>query len=237
MKTKILLISLLVLGFIAFNWYFPFRDYMQDAVEWSQRQGHWGGLFYFFLFVGCVVFFIPVSPLIMMAGTVYGFWPAFLLVSAAGLASVIVTYALGRRMWRKRVEALRHRNQSFEAVFEAISRHGAFLVFLIRLNPLLPYSLLNYLFTIPKLDYRRYLFSSVLGMTPDILFYLYVGSLGKGWLDDSRGLTVWNWVILGAALLTTGIAIFIIRHLIRKAVHPDGEPGIPRPMQIRSAGN
>jgi uncharacterized membrane protein YdjX (TVP38/TMEM64 family) len=142
----------------------------------------------------------------------------------AGLASVVVTYALGKRLWRDRVEKLRHRNQNFEAVFEAIAKHGAFLVFLIRLNPLLPYSLLNYLFTIPKLDYRRYLLSSVLGMTPDILLYLYIGRMGKGWLDDDKGLTLWNWVILGSALATTTIAILIIRHLIQQAVHPKGKP-------------
>ncbi len=224
MKIKYLLITLVVLGLIAFNWYFPFRDYLQNAVEWSEHQGHWGGILFFLLFVFCVVFFIPISPLIMLAGTIYGFWSGYILVSMAGLASVVVTYALGKRLWRDRVEKLRHRNQNFEAVFEAIAKHGAFLVFLIRLNPLLPYSLLNYLFTIPKLDYRRYLLSSVVGMTPDILLYLYIGRMGKGWLDDDKGLTLWNWVILGSALATTAIAILIIRHLIQQAVHPKGKP-------------
>ena len=218
MKTKIFLISLLVLGLIAFNWYFPFRDYMQDAVDWSEHQGHWGGLLYFLIFVTCGIFFIPIAPLIMVAGTVYGFWSGYLLVASAGLASVAITYGLGKRLWRKRVEQLRSRNPRYEAIFAAISKHGAFLVFLIRLNPLLPYSLLNYLFTIPKLDFRRYLISSWLGMTPDILLYLYIGKMGKGWLDDTKGLTVWNWVILGSAVVTTGIAVLIIRHLIRKAV-------------------
>ena len=61
-------------------------------------------------------------------------------------------------------------------------------------------------------------------MTPDILLYLYIGRMGKGWLDDDKGLTLWNWVILGSALATTAIAILIIRHLIQQAVHPKGKP-------------
>jgi uncharacterized membrane protein YdjX (TVP38/TMEM64 family) len=218
MKTKALLISILVLGLIALNWYFPFKDYLQAAVEWSQAQGQWGAIFFFLLFVICVVFFIPIAGLIMMAGTIYGFWQGYLLVASAGMASIILTYGLGKRLWRDRVELLRHRNPRFEAIFEAITKHGAILVFLIRLNPLLPYSLLNYLFTIPKLDFRRYLLSSLLGMTPDILLYLYIGRMGQHWLDDSKGLTIWNWLILGTAILTTVMAAMIIRNLIKKAV-------------------
>jgi len=160
----------------------------------------------------------------MVAGTVYGFGMGYLLVSAAALTAVIVSYGLGKRLWRDRVEKLRHRNPRYEAVFAAISKHGGFLVFLIRLNPFLPFSLINYLFTIPKLDYRRYLFSSFLGMSPDILFYLYVGRMGKGWLDE-KGLTVWNWLILGLAVATTATAVLYIKHLVQEAVHP--EPGSP----------
>lgn len=236
MKTKILFITLFVLGLIVFNWYFPFRDYLQDAMEFCQRQGPWGGVLFYLLFVACVVFFVPVSPLIMVAGTVYGFGKGYLLVSAAALTAVVVSYALGKRLWLKRVEKLRHRNPRYEAVFAAITKHGGFLVFLIRLNPFLPFSLINYLFTIPKLDYRRYLLSSFLGMSPDILFYLYVGRMGKGWIDE-KGLTIWNWLILGIAVGTTAAAVFYIKHLIQEAVHP--APGSPeaRALAASSRGN
>ncbi len=218
MKIKILLITLGVLGLIALDWFIPFKEYLQTAVEWSQGQGSWSWVFFFLLFVGCVVFFIPISPLIMVAGTLYGYWSGFLLVSFAGIVSVALCYGLGKKLWLKRVENLRHRNPYFESIFAAISKHGAILVFLIRLNPLLPYSLLNYLFTIPKLDFRRYLLSSFLGMAPDILLYLYIGRMGGHWLDDSERLTIWNWLILGSAIATTATAILIIRHLIHKAV-------------------
>jgi len=107
-------------------------------------------------------------------------------------------------------------NPRFESIYEAISNHGPILVFLIRLNPLLPFSLLNYLFTVPKLDFRKYLLSSFLGMTPDIFFYLYVGHVGKGLLENPAGLTIWNFLILGGALTTTVIAGVIINRIIKK---------------------
>ncbi|MDB5104145.1 MAG: hypothetical protein JWP91_1834 [Fibrobacteres bacterium] len=217
MKSKILLIALLVAGIVAFNVFFPFKDHLQEAVEWFRALGPWAVLPYMIVFVAASVFFIPISGMLLVAGTLYGFWMGYLLAAASGLIAVAVTYAVGRKLWRSRVEALRRDHPRFESIYEAISRHGPILVFLIRLNPLLPFSLLNYLFTIPKLDFRKYLVSSFLGMTPDIMFYLYIGQVGKGWLENPAGLTIWNYLILGGALGTTVVAAVIINRVIHKA--------------------
>jgi len=222
MKTKIIIITLVVLGLIAFNFYFPFKDYLQDAVDFCESQQSWGSVLFFILFVICGICFIPVSPLIMVAGTIYGFGLGYLLVVSAAMTSVVATYAIGKKLWPEYVERLRHRNPHFEAVFEAISHHGGFLVFLIRLNPFLPYSLINYLFTIPKLDYKRYLLGSLIGMTPDIFLYLYVGRMGRGWLDE-EGFSRWSWVILGFALATTTAAVVYIKKLLNEAARSKSE--------------
>ncbi len=228
MKSKILIISLIVIAVIAVNAFFPFKDHLEDAIDWFRDLGPLAVIPYMVLFITASVFFIPVSGLILVAGTLYGFWMGYLLVAASGLASIAVTYGVGKRLWRTRVEALRRDHPRFESIYEAISKQGPMLVFLIRLNPLLPFSVLNYLFTIPKLDFRKYLVSSFLGLTPDIFFYLYVGHVGQGLLEDPSGLTVWNWLILGCALGTTLIAAFIINRIIHKAApHSPGgkEPG------------
>ncbi len=220
MKLKFLLIPLILIGVIAFNVFFPVKDYLQATLEWFRALGAWALVPYVALFLTAAVFFIPISGLLIMAGTLYGFWMGYLLAAFAGLVSVAVTYGLGKKLWRKRVEKLRVDNPRFESIYEAISKHGPILVFLIRLNPLLPFSLLNYLFTVPKLDFRKYLLSSFLGMTPDIFFYLYVGHVGKGLLENPAGLTVWNYLILGSALTTTVIAAVIINRVIKKASAP-----------------
>src|SRR5262245_1535928 len=148
MKIKLLLIGTAALLLIVFNFFFPFREYIADAVVWLQHQRQWGGLIFFCLFVACAVFFVPFSPLIMMAGTLYGYWKGYLLVAAAALTGVAVAYGLGKRLWRRRVEQLRVENPRFETILSALTTHGNQLVFLIRLNPFLPFTLLNYLFTI-----------------------------------------------------------------------------------------
>jgi uncharacterized membrane protein YdjX (TVP38/TMEM64 family) len=172
---------------------------------------------YVAVFVLASIFFIPISGLILMAGTLYGFWMGYLLAAFSALLSVAVCYAVGKKIWRQRVEDLRRGHPRFEIVLEAVSKHGYILVFLIRLNPFLPFTVLNYLFTIPKLDPRKYLLSSFLALTPDIFFYLYVGHIGNVLLEDPSEVSVWTWLILGVAAVATVTAGLIINHMIRKA--------------------
>lgn len=217
MKSKFLLIALLILGVVVFNFYYPLKDHLQDAVEWFRDLGPLAIIPYIAVFVGAAVFFIPISGLILMAGTLYGFWWGYALAAASGLISIAVTYAVGKKLLRQRVEDLRRGHPRFESILEAVSKHGPILVFLIRLNPFISFSLLNYLFTIPKMDFRKYLFSSFLAITPDIFFYLYVGHLGKGLLEDTSHISIWTWLILGTVILTSVSAGLILNRVIRKA--------------------
>lgn len=228
MKTKILIFILIVACALTYNAFFPIKDHLQGMVEWFRALGPWALVPYVVIFVVASIFFIPISGMLLVAGTLYGFWMGYLLAAVSGLITVAVTYWVGKKLWRKRVEALRRNHPRFESIYEAISKHGPILVFLIRLNPLLPFAVLNYLFTIPKLDFRKYLLCSFLGMTPDIMFYLYIGQVGKGMLENEGGPTFWSYIILGSALATTVAAALIINGVIRKAaLAAPGAPGRP----------
>ena len=221
MKSKLLLLALIVASILIVNAYYPIKDYFPAVLAWFQTLGPWAFIPYVLIFVTSAVFLIPISGMLILAGTLYGFWVGYLLAMFSGLTAGAVTYGLGKKLWRKRVEKLRQENPRFESIYEAISKNGPLLVFLIRLNPLLPFPMLNYLFTIPKLDFRKYLLASFFGMTPDFLFYLYLGYLGKGMLDNSAsGLSVANVLVLTGSLTSTIIAALVINRIIKKANSP-----------------
>jgi uncharacterized membrane protein YdjX (TVP38/TMEM64 family) len=220
MKSKIFLVVLLIAGVVIFNFYYPLKDHLSDALDWFRDLGPLGALPYVAVFVLASIFFIPISGLIIMAGTLYGPWMGFLLAAFSATLSVAVCYAVGKKLWRQRVELLRRDHPRLETVLEAVSKHGYLLVFLIRLNPFLPFTVLNYLFTIPKLDPRRYLISSFLALTPDIFFYLYVGHVGNVLLEDPSEVSAWTWLILGVAVVATVAAGVLINQMIRKAAPP-----------------
>jgi len=220
MKSKLFLVVLLIAGVVIFNFYYPLKDHLSDALDWFRDLGPLGVVPYIAVFVLASIFFIPISGLIIMAGTLYGPWMGFLLAAFSATLSVAVCYAVGKKLWRQRVELLRRDHPRLETVLEAVSKHGYLLVFLIRLNPFLPFTVLNYLFTIPKLDPRRYMISSFLALTPDIFFYLYVGHVGNVLLEDPSEVSAWTWLILGVAVVATVAAGVIINQMIRKAAPP-----------------
>src|SRR4051812_24549294 len=74
MKSKILLFILVVGGAITFNAFYPVRDHLDAAIAWFRALGPLAIVPYMVLFMACAIFFIPITGLILMAGTLYGFW-------------------------------------------------------------------------------------------------------------------------------------------------------------------
>src|SRR3954471_9834362 len=107
MKSKILLIVLLIAGVVVFNFFYPLKDHLSDALDWFRDLGPLAIIPYIAVFVLASVFFIPISGLIIMAGTLYGPWMGFLLAAFSATLSVAVCYAVGKKLWRQRVEQLR----------------------------------------------------------------------------------------------------------------------------------
>ncbi|MBA0686187.1 hypothetical protein Goari_013802 [Gossypium aridum] len=63
------------------------------------------------------------------------------------------------------------------------------MVFLLRLVPLLPFSLLNYLLSVTPVNLSVYVLASWLGMTPSIFGLAYIGTTIKDLSDVTHG---WN---------------------------------------------
>lgn len=64
------------------------------------------------------------------------------------------------------IAALAYKNKRFAAIDRAISRNGLKFVTLLRLSPLLPLSISNYLYGLTSVDLGSYVLGSWLGMLP-----------------------------------------------------------------------
>jgi uncharacterized membrane protein YdjX (TVP38/TMEM64 family) len=64
------------------------------------------------------------------------------------------------------VAKLAYRNKRFAAIDRAISRNGLKFVTLLRLSPLLPLAVSNYLYGLTSVDLGSYVLGSWLGMLP-----------------------------------------------------------------------
>jgi uncharacterized membrane protein YdjX (TVP38/TMEM64 family) len=118
-------------------------------------------------------------------------------------------------------------NRRFAAIDRAISRDGLKFVTLLRLSPLLPLALSNYVYGLTSVDLGSYVLGTCIGMLPGTCAYVSAGHFGKAVLVEGagEGLGVAPWqVALGAT--ASLLAIGYVGQLAKRAIdEADAEAG------------
>jgi uncharacterized membrane protein YdjX (TVP38/TMEM64 family) len=174
------------------------------------------------VYVGAVVLLAPGSLLTIAAGFAYGFWgiPIALVAATAGAAiAFIVARHLARDSVRRAIETRR----DIAALDRAIAAEGWKIVLLLRLSPLVPFNLQNYLFGITAVPFRSYVAATFVGMAPATSVFVLVGALGGAALDSGPG----KWALLGGGLLATVAAVVLVTRKARALLREAGVNGRP----------
>jgi len=199
-----LLVSIVAL---ALAWYFlPVRAAIDAFQRWLGAMGPWGVALYCVLFVVAIVALVPGSVLSVAAGLTYGMWGAPIAVLCATVGSVIA-YLIARHLVRDTVDAWIGRSRHLRAVEDAVNEEGWHVVALVRLSPLLPFNIQNYLFGITHIRFWPYVWATLFGILPGTVFDVYLGSIGSRPLDERSPL---EWVVFGSGLLATAALIWLV---------------------------
>jgi len=86
------------------------------------------------------------------------------------------------RIWfcvaaRDRIQDIANKNAKFKAIDRAIGKNSLKIVTLLRLSPLLPLALSNYLYGLTSVDLGSYVLGSWAGMLPGTIAYVAAGRL------------------------------------------------------------
>lgn len=183
--------------------FLPIRDGIVHFQSWIAGLGAAGVLLFAAAYVAGAILLGPVWLLTLVAGLTYPLWAAFALVSTVSTISAGIAFWISRRFVRDRVEALARRNPRLSAVDRAVAREGWKVVFLLRLSPLLPYGLSNYVYGVTAIAFWPYLLASWIGMMPVTFLYVSLGAAGRAAVRGSTGRTPAEWALLGAGLAAT----------------------------------
>ena len=214
-KWVLLALALIALGAA---WYFlPVQDWVNTFNAWVEQRGAWGYVIFIAAYAVATVFFFPGSLMTIGAGLAFGLWRGFAVVSAGATLGAALAFLIARYFVRAKVEAKAKDNPKFAAMDEAIGKEGWKMVALLRLSPLLPFNLSNYLYGVTKIRFWPYLAASWAGMLPGTFLYVYVGAAGKE-ASSGSGAGPWKWVLFGAGLVATVIVTIWISRLAKNAV-------------------
>ncbi len=210
---------LLALALIAIGaaWHFlPVKDWVETFNGWVESKGPWGCVIFILAYAAATVCFFPGSLMTIGAGLAFGLWRGFAVVSAGATLGAALAFLVARYFIRGRVEKAAKNNPKFSAIDEAIGKEGWKMVALLRLSPLLPFNLSNYLYGVTKIGFWPYLAASWVGMLPGTFLYVYLGAAGKEASDGGGG--PWKWVLFGAGLVATVFVTIWISRLAKKAI-------------------
>ncbi|KAH7619254.1 hypothetical protein Ndes2526B_g06212 [Nannochloris sp. 'desiccata'] len=190
---------------------------LQDAVSGLEAAiaaaGPLGPILFIGAYVIATVFLIPASVLTVAAGFLFGPISGSIVVSIAATLGATAAFLVGRYIARPAVARRAAEDTRFAAVDRAIAAQGAKIVLLLRLSPLVPFSLLNYALSLTSIPLGSYIGASWAGMLPGTIAYVALGGAGKAAAETAAGVVTspLQLVLYGVgALATLGATVLII---------------------------
>jgi pyruvate/2-oxoglutarate dehydrogenase complex dihydrolipoamide dehydrogenase (E3) component/uncharacterized membrane protein YdjX (TVP38/TMEM64 family) len=197
--------------------YFHVQDLLKTALDWIGKLGPWGPVIFVGLYVVATVLFIPGSVLTLGAGAVFGVALGSVCVSISATLGATAAFLVGRYLARDAIARKIEKNEKFATIDRAVAAEGWKIVFLTRLSPVFPFTLLNYAFGLTRVRLGHYVLASWVGMIPGTVMYVYLGSLvnvGAGHRQRTAG----EWVLYAVGLLATVTVTVFVTRLARKAL-------------------
>jgi uncharacterized membrane protein YdjX (TVP38/TMEM64 family) len=173
------------------------------------------------LYAVSVVALIPASVLTMAGGAVFGLVRGVAFSFGGALLGSTVAFLLGRYVARRVVERKLATMPRFTAINRAVSAQGLWIVFLLRLSPIVPFNFLNYALGVTRISTKDFAIASA-GMLPGAVMYAYAGKVtgealvlaGQAELTKSAS----YYAILVAGLAATLAATTLITRTARRAL-------------------
>ena len=162
------------------------QEWLFQANNWLSSLGYFSYPTFVIVYLVATLVGLPAIFLFLAAGSLFGFIPGLVLVSFSDTLSVAVCYQLGRTVARKKVSEWISQRPQWGEFDRAVARKGWKIVFLTRLSPIVPSNILNYGFSLTKINFWQYLFVSWLAMIPVIALYVYLASVGKNLVSGSN---------------------------------------------------
>jgi len=200
--------------------------YIPRFAEWVNGLGAWGPIVFILGYALAVVAFLPGSLLTLAAGAIFGLGAGVAYAFTAALLGSAAAFLIARYVARGAVERRLAGNARFAAIDRAVGAQGRRIVFLLRLSPAFPFSLLNYALGLTRVRFADYLVAAV-GMLPGTLLYVYYGKLAGDVAALAGGAAVEKgagyYAVLALGLAATVAVTALVTRTARRALRDVAE--------------
>ncbi|CAN5536992.1 hypothetical protein BH24ACT20_BH24ACT20_13430 [soil metagenome] len=182
--------------------FFSDRERIQQAVDGAGILAP--VVFALLLVLQAVVAPLPAPALAMAGGYTFGTFEGFLLTWFGALLGGIACFALSRLFGRGFVAD----SARMGRLDRYVEEHGALVVFVLRLIPLVSFDAISYAAGLSSLSFGKFLVATALGMAPGTFVFVYLGGASPG-----PGVYA---ALIGLSVLAVAAYLYFRRNLGRK---------------------
>lgn len=216
------LLLLLVLGALVVAQVVPVGAEARALERQIGGLGPWGPLAFGLFYVVAVLLMVPASALTLAAGALFGPVIGTITVSLASTLGAALAFLIARSLAREQMAEWVRSDPRLAALDRALHKHGWRLAALLRLSPIVPFNLQNYLYGLTGIPFRTCMLTSWVTMLPGTILYVCLGHAGRHGLDSARGVGrpggALEWAGLVTGLVTTGVVAAHASRLARDAL-------------------
>jgi uncharacterized membrane protein YdjX (TVP38/TMEM64 family) len=196
-----LVVSLVIAGAAATAWYFH-GSLSVDALDaWVARLGIWAPIAFVVIYTVATVGMVPGSILDVTGGALFGPILGSLLDFIGGCLGAAAAFVVGRYIARDWVES--RAGPRLQDVMHSVDAEGWKFVAFLRLVPVFPYTIMNYLLGLTRIRFHHYILATAVFMAPSTVAYTWIGYAGRELIAGDVGRIRFALTALGllAALL------------------------------------
>lgn len=208
---------------------------LQILVE-SVQHARLGSIVVFTLLFGtAVVLLLPGMLLSIATGAAYGFYIGLGIAWTGTFLGQVSAFLLGRYLLRDIVSSFMvKRIQGFATIDKRLSGHDSggnywtpyTFVLLLRLSPVLPYNLMNYVLGVTSIDLLPYALSSAVAAAPYVTLFVFLGSTAtdlQALLAHGTGGLSPAWLIVITCIgIMSVIGLFLLLRKVCQTSETDG---------------
>jgi len=181
---------------------FAVQAFLEHIPERVVQFGPLGPVYFFCVYVLAECMAVPATPLTLSSGFLFGLPLGSAVVLSAGTCAACIGFALSRTLLRPQISQMAANNTIFKNINLAIEREGFKIIVLLRLSPLLPFSLCTYLLGLSNVSFIDFFTATLLGFMPGTFAFVYLATTARSYLG-SAGAVGTSWYGFAAGLLVT----------------------------------
>ncbi|WP_220750678.1 TVP38/TMEM64 family protein [Jannaschia sp. AI_61] len=208
------------------GWLLPWQDWVPPLRLWVDDHAMTGWLAFIGVYIVVVMLPLPAAAMSIFGGLAFGWW-GFPLSMVGSILGAVFPYLIGRRLLRAPL-LRRFDGPKVAAADRAIAQNAVLFIILLRLTPILPFTVQNWLLGVTSVRFWPYVWASTVGLAPGTLAMVWIGEMGGLASAEVQGLRFWG---IGAGLAIFGALIIwmgrVATQELRRAGVVEDSPGGP----------